>query len=451
MNIEIEQFKRSFEKLYERTRSSSTETKASIAMDEMDNVAIFRADTLLPALQQEYAVQRPIRRWFGKSPEVNQGRIGSHPDFAHLEGTDETEYHHMATMFVDIKNSTRLALRYPLDEVRHIKNTILRAASETVRAMDGHVHRFMGDALMAYFGGRGQTKESSAMAAISCAAMLRTLMQESVVPSLLARQIDARDIGFRVGLDFGNDEEVLWSSYGYTAVNEVTATSFYVDASAKLQSMASKDSAMLGNNLMQFLDFPDPLTSPKTETRDGTSMVVPYLRPNYKTANGAPLNYAIRELNFEAFACLLPLPTELKAAVAPGVVARSGITFLAYVVGGPNGPRLYPSLSECLPKQLTVEFVLHAEPHALDGMRLPLRGTFTKQNHGHEADDNHANAPEVVDFVLRPTVDAFKNAKPCVERFSRETAYRGLHTVRARVVDAADQVVFDDTIGAHIT
>ncbi|QXE07155.1 hypothetical protein BJG93_34930 [Paraburkholderia sprentiae WSM5005] len=55
-------------------------------------------------------------------------------------------------MFIDVKESTRLGLRYPLDVVQHIKHSILRAASETVRAMDGHVHRFMGDALMAFFG-----------------------------------------------------------------------------------------------------------------------------------------------------------------------------------------------------------------------------------------------------------------------------------------------------------
>jgi adenylate cyclase len=449
MNQEIKQFKDSFSNLFESTRASNLIAKSTIKMESvMDSVAF--SEATLPTLQEEYAVQRPIRRWFGKSPEINEGAIGSHPNFIHLKGKEETEYHYMSTMFVDIQNSTRLALRYSLDDVRHIKNTILRVASETVRAMDGHVHRFMGDALMAYFGGRNQSKESSAMAAISCAAMLRILMQESVTPSLLKRGIDANDIGFRIGLDFGDDDEVLWSSYGYTDVTEVTATSFYVDASAKLQSMASKDNAMLGYNLIKFLEFPEALTLPKKEMQDGILREVPYLRPNYTIEDEKTLNYAIRELNFQTFARLLPLPTELKAIIAQDVVSRNGITFSAYVLNGASERRFYPSLSECLPKNKSVEFVLRAEPQALNGMRLPLKGMFTKQNHGSEAKNNQSCEPEVLNFTMQSSVDSYKNAKPCEQRFSRDTAYRGLHTVRAQLIDAKGQVVFDDTIGVHI-
>ncbi|WP_250517893.1 adenylate/guanylate cyclase domain-containing protein [Caballeronia sp. INDeC2] len=408
------------------------------------------SDSALPAVQEEYTVQLPIRRWFGKEPAVNRGRIGCHPDFQHLEGTDEIEYHHVTTMFIDVKNSTRLGLRYPLDVVQHIKNSILRAASETVRAMDGHVHRFMGDALMAFFGGRGTCKESSAMAAISCAAMLQALMQESVVPALMKRGIDARDIGFRVGLDFGDDKDVLWSSYGYTDVHEVTATSFYVDVSAKLQSMASKDAAMLGQNLMKFLDLPETLLQQKTERRGDEIVTVPYLRPNYEMSDGNPLNYEVRKLNFKAFAKLLPLPTELKQILVPEVKARGGISFYASVLGGAEGFKPYPSLSECLPKHVDLSFVVRAEPLALDGLRLPLSGKFIKQNHGKEARENDGLEPEVVEFEMRRTTDGFGNAKPCERTFKRSTAYRGVHSVTARIVDASGQIVFQDTIAVHI-
>ena len=110
MNRDVDQFRNSFESMLNRKRMALAKT--ALAMDSLslkESVAIESAG--LPAVQEEHTSQRPIRQWFGKSPEVNQGRIGCHPDFAHLEGTDEREFHHITTMFVDIKNSTRLALQ----------------------------------------------------------------------------------------------------------------------------------------------------------------------------------------------------------------------------------------------------------------------------------------------------------------------------------------------------
>ncbi|AIO35981.1 adenylate and Guanylate cyclase catalytic domain protein [Burkholderia cenocepacia] len=448
MRKDVEQFRESFGRLYEGSKSK-TLVKSAFAMDGLV-VEAYADSASLPAVQEEFAVQRPIREWFGKTPAVNSGVIGAHPDFAHLEGTDETELHHVTTMFVDIANSTRLSLRYDLETVRHIKNSILRAASEVVRALDGHVHRFMGDALMAYFGGQRQTKESSAMAALSCAAMLQVLMTQSVVPDLERHGIDARDIGFRVGVDFGDDSEVLWSSYGYSSVNEVTATSFFVDASAKLQGMASKDSAMLGQNLLRFLDFPEAMTALKYKERDGKEEAVEFLLPNYTLPNGSSNNYRIRELNFAKFAKLLPLPTELKELVVASVKARAGVSFSAYLLQDDGTRQRYPSMSNCLAKDVSVQFEVRAEAGALNGLRLPLSGKFVKQNHGTEATAVEQCEPEIVEFEMRPSTDAYRNPKVSVKHLTRDTAYRGLHTMSVQLVDARGDVVFADVIGVHI-
>ncbi|WP_322053049.1 adenylate/guanylate cyclase domain-containing protein [Paraburkholderia bannensis] len=454
MRKDVEQFRGSFGRLYEGSKAKSkTLTKRSaIAMDRQDR-PVFEAyadAALLPAVQEEYAVQRPIREWFGKSPAVNKSAIGAHPEFSHLEGTDETEWHHITTMFIDIANSTRLSLRYDLEMVRHIKNSILRAASEVVRSMDGHVHRFMGDALMAYFGGRLQKKESSAMAALSCAAMLQVLMTQSVVPDLLRNGIEARDIGFRVGVDFGGDREVLWSSYGYSDVNEVTATSFFVDASAKLQGMASKDSAMLGQNLLNFLDFPEAMTDRKYKSRDGKDELVEYLAPNYIRQDGTPNNYRIRELSFDKFARLLPLPTELKELVVGGVKSHGGISFCAHVLNDGQASVRYPSNSACLEKDRSIRFELRAEPGALDGVRLPLSGKFTKQNYGLQAKEAGHSAPEIISFAMQPATGAYRGQRPTISSITRDTAYRGLHTVSVELVDGRGDLLFADVVGVHI-
>ncbi|WP_426339949.1 nucleotide-binding domain-containing protein [Pseudoduganella sp. S-14] len=395
----------------------------------------------------EYAIQRPIRDWFGKEG-VNTSTIGAHPDFEYLDGTDDVKSHHITTVFIDIQNSTRLSLRYELIDVRKIKNTILRAASETVRAFDGHVHRFMGDALMAYFGGVNQDRESACMAAINCAAMLRLLMDESIGPGLQRQGIDPGDIGFRVGIDYGGDNEVIWSSYGYTDVSEVTATSFFVDAAAKLQSMASKDSAMLGSNLVRHLDFPSHFTGQKTVMRDGKPVVEPYLRPNYSLPNGDSHNYAIHELRFEEFARLLPIPLEMRQGLMKGAVARQGIRFQAHLHEG-DGYKEYRSLSRCINKGTQIRFQIIIDPHALDGLRLPLRGTWVRRNHGQEASDAGMSEDDQGSFDVTPN-QSNRGRESRTYTWTRDAAYRGIHTMEVKIHDSQGNLLFRDIVGIHI-
>lgn len=454
-------FRHSFDSLYEATAKKGMTKTASATVRPTLESAVYANDHLIldhaaaqgfalaPVEADEYAIQKPIREWFGKTG-VNEGTIGSHPDFQNLRGTDNTEFHHITTIFIDIKNSTRLSLRYDLETVRNIKNTILRAASETVRALDGHVHRFMGDALMGYFGGKNRDRESACMAALNCAAILRLLMVQSIVPALKARSIEPDDMGFRVGIDFGKDEDVLWSSYGYSDVSEVTATSYYVDAAAKLQSMAAKDSTMIGDSLLQFLDFPDVFTEPKTELRNGEQVPVPYLLPNYSRPEGGTRDYRIRQLKFDSFTKLLPIPLAMREQIFTGLMARPGISFSAFTrVGEKDTP--YPSMSRCIDKGTEVVFQVQIEAHVLNGLRMPLYGKFIRKNYGNEAAAANQSDDDVKEFELRPT----RQSNPprnndIVHTWKRDASYRGLHTMEVRIYNFGRQLIFSDIVGVHI-
>lgn len=456
MNMEndIELFRKSFDRTFDAMSSSRSRTLSTESLDHTyraDSQVIVKSEGRLPAVDEEHAVQLPIRKWFGKETVKNIGKIGPHPDFKHLAGSDAMIWHHITTVFVDITNSTRLALKYPLPDVRHIKNTILQVASEAVRALDGHVHRFMGDALMAYFGGQGQSKESSAMAAISCVAMLQLMMKEVVTPGLVRKGFDPMDIGFRIGLDFGDDEQVLWSSYGFSEVHEVTATSFHVDAAAKLQGMASKDSAMLGGNLLNFLDFPDIFTNVKKAKQDDEATEFPYLLPNYQSVDNDTLNYIVRELHYDNILGILPLPTQLKAQLVNDAIHHLGISFSGYVVDNIGNKRPYSSLSACLDKDVNVDFELRVERSTLRGMQWPLKVTFTVKNWGNEAEE--ASALEAQEETYQLTPDDFQSpstSKYVIALLERGTLYRGVHLAIVNVADSRGETVFADVIAVHV-
>jgi adenylate cyclase len=89
---------------------------------------------------------------------IEDARIGLHPDFKHLKGTNNMEYHYIVSVFIDIKGSTNLHNEYDLEEVYVITNTIQSAAIHTCLSLGGHIQRLQGDGVFAYFGGKSIEK-----------------------------------------------------------------------------------------------------------------------------------------------------------------------------------------------------------------------------------------------------------------------------------------------------
>ena len=84
---------------------------------------------------------------------IANSNIGNHPDFEYLNGTTNVAYNSITTMFMDIDNSTRLGIILPLEDVFLIKNAFIRTAIDIINSFNGHVHRIMGDAVLAFWGG----------------------------------------------------------------------------------------------------------------------------------------------------------------------------------------------------------------------------------------------------------------------------------------------------------
>lgn len=233
--------------------------------------------------------QQLLRPLYGKG-DPEPPSIGDHPEFEHLKDTTEVEFSPITTLFVDLEGSTKLGLVYDLTDAFRIKNALIQSAIDIVKSFDGHVHRIMGDAVMAYFGQKGSPAENGAIDGLNCAAVLMEFVDRIVRPKMEEEGYND-PFGIRIGLDFGAKDDVLWSSYGIGRMSEVTATSYYVDVAAKLEQSAGRNEVLIGQSLKQHLDFPDCLLEVPTSTRDGEKTPDYYVRPNYTGENGSPVNY----------------------------------------------------------------------------------------------------------------------------------------------------------------
>ncbi len=319
--------------------------------------------------------QSAIRPVFGKgAPRARD--IGDHPDFRYLKDTSEQVFCPITTMFMDMEGSTRLNLLYPAEKVHRIKNAFISAAIEIVQAFDGHVHRIMGDAVMAYFGGLKPSPEAAMVDALNAACLIRYLVEHAILPKLKAEGL-GDSFGIRIGLDHGGKDDVLWASYGYPGTSEVTATSFYVDSASKLQHSAGRNQIMLGGSFRDLLDLPAELTSTKFVQRNGVELPRPFLTPNITDRSGNPINYPQFIWKWDDYLTTTPL-----ASLDPDLGPANGMRVTCETsLDGTTTERLFYPAAEVIPKGRYVKFTVNLPA----GTVHPVQVRFTVLNHGTEA------------------------------------------------------------------
>lgn len=284
-------------------------------INESASRTVIERNLLVPL--KDYDAVHSLRNAFGKPPRDNEPRIGTHPEFKHLELDNRTDTGYVVTMFMDIIGSTKLGLSYSPSDVFLFKNNIITGAIETINAFDGHVHRIMGDAVMAFFRSRQNeqhdTLENSVIDAINCAAYFIEVMNEIVKPQI--KEVADENIGIRIGIDLGETNYVLWGNYGIPGVNEVTATSFFVDIASKLQHKAPKNSIMLGQNLVEKLGLTvnDYLTYKLKDGQPDRYII------DFTSKNQSRLRYKQYLLNQSKYFSILPhglKPSRIKVVIS---------------------------------------------------------------------------------------------------------------------------------------
>lgn len=446
-------FENTFDQMFQAVRNRSTTAVAkSESMEAMDSKQISEQFSSLPSgPQEEFLLQTNIRPIFGKSG-VNNSPIGTHPDFISLEGTTTTQKHYTCTIFVDIKGSTRLSLLYSLEFVYQFKNAVIQTCVETIRSFDGHIHRLMGDAVMAFFGGNSTEKEDAIADAINCSIALRAILEGSIKPWMEKEGMDAKDFGFRVGCDFGDDEEVLWGSFGYMNVGEVSATGLPVDMASKLQGLAGKNQTMLGQGLLDFVYWPEKYSEIKTRERGDEKESLPVVSPNITDAEGNPLNYKMRQLSYDKSLEFSALPRSFRETVCSGSVKdHTQIDYECYSEN--NGYRQeYISASRFLEPKISLAFVVRSRTN--NRLNFPLKVVFRKTNHGPKTPENERDVEQegIVRYLRKERVSKYNRSFCSVStvEIQESTLYRGLHTMKCEVYDSGDILLFRDWIGVMI-
>lgn len=410
-----------------------------------DSVLISESFSTSPSNFLEYDYQREIRPLFNKLG-LNEHKIGTHPELTMLNGLSVTHNQYIVTMFIDIRKSSRLSLLLPLEQAYIVKNRILQACIDIVRALDGYPHRLMGDALMAFFGRSDVSKEDAIADAINAASTLRLILKEYIFPSLNEDLGTEIDLGVRIGLDYGSEDEVIWGNFGLGESCEVTALGLPVDMTAKLQQLADKNTAMLGQGILDYIDFPLEYTSLKSKA----GREIKFIEPNITNKEGRPIDRRIRLLNMDEYQSLLPFKLNDKK-MSSSVLHPNHFIFGCYVDEDDKEVE-YKSISRFLPKQKKLIFKLRIYP-GLGNLNI----IFCKKNHGEEAKDDLSEGYVVrvenenlikVDNASR--INLKRDSEGLILTLSEATSFRGLHTMEVIVRGGGAAIYYRNIIGVYI-
>jgi class 3 adenylate cyclase len=182
---------------------------------------------------------------------LKDAKLGLHPDFKHLKGTDQTANHYIVSIFIDIHGSTNLFKKYELEENYSITNTIQSAAVHTIVALGGHVQRLQGDGVFAYFGGKEMAHKKAVELAVTACSMFSYFIQNDLKEVFADGGVE--DIKTRIGIDFGYDDQVLWATFGLQDVIELTTLSLHTSLASKMQSKADKNGINVGQHVRDIL------------------------------------------------------------------------------------------------------------------------------------------------------------------------------------------------------
>ena len=155
--------------------------------------------------------------------------------------TLETDRLEFVILSLDLVGSTKLATELPEAEYLNTVQTLLREISEAVPLFHGHVLKYTGDGIIAYFPSPSFITKNDL--ALDCALTLRRLVHDGLNPML--QDLDRSPIDVRIGLDSGEAAVVAIGSPATKQHKDLIGD--VVSLACKIQSCAPAGGIALGD------------------------------------------------------------------------------------------------------------------------------------------------------------------------------------------------------------
>ncbi len=147
----------------------------------------------------------------------------------------------MAILYVDLVGSTTMTLELPEEKIATIISSFAQEMAYVIRQYNGYVLKFVGDAVIAFFTGRGNSLRA-ADNVVACSKSMITAINRGINPIL--NQYDYPDLRVKIGTDYGKALVVRYGADEERAPVDLMGP--VLNIAAKIQSHAKPNQILIG-------------------------------------------------------------------------------------------------------------------------------------------------------------------------------------------------------------
>ncbi len=154
----------------------------------------------------------------------------------------------MIVVYVDLVGSTQMTLELPTEKLAIIISSFSQEMGFVIRHYDGYVLKFVGDAVIGYFG----AQESPLVAsdnAVNCARSMISVIERGINPIL--NEYDYPELRVKIGMDFGENTIVRYG--GDESNSHVDILGPGMSIAAKITSLAKPNQILVGEDVYEKL------------------------------------------------------------------------------------------------------------------------------------------------------------------------------------------------------
>jgi class 3 adenylate cyclase len=220
---------------------------------EMSSLASFYLDAVVDLDAAIKMAQQRVWKALKIETKFDLSTEEAHNVLAKLAGSKVR----LVILNIDLVGSTKLSMTLPIDRLATLVQAFTQEMSLTITAYGGHVLKYVGDAILAFFVAEGDQYPPS-INAVNCARAMIRIIREGINPIL--NQYDYPEMSVRVGIDIGENVVVQYGWNTQTIEGKQFRWPHYdilgytINVAAKMTTVAKPDQIVIGQMVYDLLD-----------------------------------------------------------------------------------------------------------------------------------------------------------------------------------------------------
>jgi class 3 adenylate cyclase len=153
----------------------------------------------------------------------------------------------LVIMYADLVGSTQMSMTLPVEKLVTIIRAFSHEMSSVVEIYNGHVLKYVGDAVIAFFT-PGFNRYLTSDKAVRCAKWMINVIKYGINPIL--NKYGYPELSVKIGIDVG---EIVVVQYAYDKSSQIDILGYTMNVAAKITSLTCVNKVSVGENVYELL------------------------------------------------------------------------------------------------------------------------------------------------------------------------------------------------------